>query len=101
MDYNEDSAVAYIRKNAETSRKYNADDVLEIIDIIWDYYESNGLLSLDFDEDEDNDLDVDKLIAHAQKVLAKDKGSRILAEDVPELIKAELEYEVSLEDDEE
>ena len=36
MDYNEDSAVAYIRKNTATTRKYSADDVLEIIDIIWD-----------------------------------------------------------------
>ena len=76
MDYNEDSAVAYIRKNAATTRKYSADDVLEIIDIIWDYYEAKGLLSLDFDEDDDSadGPDIDDLVAHARKVLAKDKG---------------------------
>lgn len=98
MDYNEDSAVAYIRKNAATERKYSADDVLEIIDIIWDYYEANGMLSLEIDDDNsDDDLDLDKLVAHARKVLAKDKGTRILAEDVPALITAELEYEAMLE----
>lgn len=103
MDYNEDSAVAYIRKNAATTRKYSADDVLEIIDIIWDYYEAKGLLSLDFDEDDDSadGPDIDDLVAHARKVLAKDKGTRILAEDVPALIQAELEYEAALEQNDE
>lgn len=103
MDYNEDSAVAYIRKNATTTRKYSADDVLEIIDIIWDYYEAKGLLSLDFDEDDDSadGPDIDDLVAHTRKVLAKDKGTRILAEDVPALIQAELEYEAALEQDDE
>ena len=53
------------------------------------------------DDDSADGPDIDDLVAHARKVLAKDKGTRILAEDVPALIQAELEYEAALEQDDE
>ena len=97
--YDEDKAVAYILNKIETekscSKKYTADDILEIIDIIWDYYEDNGLLDLNISDDDDVEEDIDKnaLIKHIQKLINKDKNSSIVPEDIPAIVNAELSYE--------
>jgi hypothetical protein len=46
--YDEDKAIAYIRNilSTEQNNKLADDDILLIIDIIWDYYDSVGMLSL-------------------------------------------------------
>ena len=47
--YDEDDAVKYIRNYLpqELKSKFKNDDILYILDLIYDYYESNGLLSED------------------------------------------------------
>lgn len=98
-EFNEDCAISYIRNNAVTSRKYDGDDILNVIDIIWDYYEDHGMLSLDFGEDgpDDDTLDRGDLVAHVSKMLAKDKGNRVAQQDVAPIVDAELAYEAWLE----
>lgn len=95
MEYSEEDAVKYMRQAANTS--YDDDDLLNIIDIIWDYYEAKGLLSLDFDADDEAELDEDDLTKHVAKMLRSDKGNNVNEEDVESLVKAELEYEKTLE----
>lgn len=97
--FDEDKALVFIRQyvGEKISNKYSDDDILEIIDLIWDYYENKGFLSLDLDETEEEILDADELIAYVKKELANDEDIIIDPADVGVIVKAELEYEESLE----
>lgn len=98
MGYDEKDAIAFIRAKLpeESDRKYDDDEILNVIDIIWDYYEDNGMLDISFDND-DEDPGTDDIIAHARKLIAKDRWSPISQEDVEIIVRAEIEYEQSIE----
>lgn len=98
MEFDEDKAVEYMLANATLSKKYEDDDVLDIIDMIWDFYESQGLLKITFDDDEDKPVDVEALTKYVSRMVAKDKHSAIAPEDVAPLVAAELSYEATLEE---
>jgi len=90
MEFNEDDAINYIL--SQLGPDYagtDEDEILNIIDIIWDYYDENHLLDLD----NDDDLDADDLIAHVKKVTAKDRGCPFSADEVERIVRAELEFE--------
>lgn len=97
--YDENEAIKYIKAVLKQSEgvSYSDDDILNIIDIIWDYYEQNGLLDLD----NDDELDYDHLLDSVKHLLKKDKGNKVKEEHVETIVKAELDYEDSLEDDDE
>lgn len=88
--FDEAEACAYMR--TATGTVYDDDQLLNIIDIIFDYYEDNGQLDLDSDAD----LDVADLIAHVSSMLCKDKGNAVAPADVAALVNAELAYEDQL-----
>lgn len=100
--FDEDDAIAYIRTQIgeAVSSQYDDDEILNVIDIIWDFYESNGMLDIDFSEDDDEDAEVDRdrLLSTVRRTLAKDKGAKIAPEHVEPIVNAELAYEDSLED---
>ncbi len=78
---------------------YHEDEILNVIDMIWDYYEENGLLDIDDDfDDEDEDIAAD-LCDYIARMLRKDKAAEIAFEDIPTIVDAELAYEDSLIDD--
>lgn len=92
--YDEDEAVAFI-KNAISDKSVSSDDILEVIDAIFDFYDENGDLDLDFDDEDltDDENTTDSLVASVTEALA---DSRMSANLVREIIKAELAYEDSL-----
>ncbi|MCM1377314.1 MAG: hypothetical protein NC097_03260 [Clostridium sp.] len=98
--FDEDKAVAFIRKyvGENISSSYTDDEILYIIDIIWDYYEKNGMLTIDSDITEEELLDPEKLTQYVKKELANDHEILMDPRDVDKIVKAELEYEESLED---
>lgn len=98
--FDEDEAVKYIRSsmNIDTIDKYDDDDLLCIVDIIWDYYEKKGFLSLNLDDGDEEVLDVDDLIKYVKKEVKQDQELDIDPKDVELMVKAELNYEESLED---
>ena len=98
--FDEDKALAFIREavGQKISEKYTDDDILFIIDTIWDYYENKGFLSLDMDETEEEILDSDDLINYVKKEVAADDEIMMDPADISLVVKAELEYEESLED---
>ena len=71
--------------------------MLNLVDIIWDYYEINGLLEIDLDEDE-TEVSVTDIVDYANRMIRKDKGANIAPEDIPLLVEADLDYENSLLD---
>lgn len=97
--FDEEKALPFIRNSVgeKISEKYSDDELLFIIDTIWDYYENNGFLSLDMDETEDEILDSDDLIDYVKKEVANDEELIMDPADISLIVKAELEYEESLE----
>ena len=98
-EYQEKEAIKAMRATltAEASARIDDDELLNIIDIIWDWYEDNGLLDIDADADTEEDVNTQALVAHVRKMLAKDKLSPILPAEVEPLVAAQLAYEQSLE----
>lgn len=97
--YDEQEAVTFIKSHISDSlaRRCDDDTILEIIDIIFDYYEDHDLLELDVD-DNDSDDDIDAIIAHTVKIVGKDKHLSLSPDDVARIVKAEIDYELSLDD---
>lgn len=79
----------------EASQRCDDDELLNIIDIIWDWYDDQGLLDIDAEADDD-DVNVEALNSHVRKMLAKDRMSPIRPDEVEPLVAAELQYEQSL-----
>lgn len=98
--FDEEKAIAFIRNYVgdAISSRYTDDEILYISDIIWDYYERNGMLSLNADVTDEEMLDVDKLVAYVKKELRNDDEIEMDDDDIPVIVKAELAYEESLED---
>ena len=97
--FDENEAIEFIRKQLgeEISAKYSDDDILNIIDAIYDCYEENGLLDIsDEDIDDDDALPMDELCTYVQRMMRKDKGCKVSPEDIDKIIVAELDYEDSL-----
>lgn len=101
--FDEDDAIAFIRAQVgdEISSLYDDDELLNVIDIIWDFYESNGMLEIDFSEDdeEDAEVDLDRLMSTVRRTLTKDKHAKIAPEHVEPIVNAELAYEDSIEEE--
>lgn len=97
-EYDEKAAVKAMRAAlpVEIAASYPDDELLNIIDIIWDWYDESGLLEIDSEAD-DEDVNVGELTKHVRRMLAKDKMSPIRPEDVEPLVAAELAYEQTLD----
>lgn len=96
-EFDEDEAIAFMKSKVAGASKYDDDQLLNLLDIIWDYYDDNGFLDISFDGD-DTEANPTEITAHARKLLAKDKGNEIDLSLVEELVRAEMEYEKSLEE---
>lgn len=98
-EFDEKDAIKAMRAaiSDENSALYDDDELLNVIDIIWDWYDDQGLLDIDAEAD-DEDVNTDALIKHVGKMLAKDSDSPIKHEDIEPLVSAELRYEQSLDD---
>ena len=98
--FNEDNAVKFIRAELPESirEKYDDDKILSIVYIIWDYYEDNEYISLNYIDTEEEQLDVDDLVKYVKKEVKNDQELIMDSKDVELIVKAELDYEESLED---
>ena len=98
--FDEYEAVKFISEfvGKEISSKYDEDEILYIIDIIWDLYEKNGYLILDDDPTDEELFEVDRLTAFVKKELANDKEVLMDPDDVEMIVKGDLEYEKTIED---
>lgn len=100
MKYDEDDAIKFIRETLpkEVSEKYTDDEILYVIDIIWDWYERNGYLKIDAGVTEEEELDIDKLTAFVTKEIRKDGEVVMDPQDIDLIVRGELQYEESIED---
>lgn len=100
LKYDEDTAVDFIRKTlpADVSGRCSDDDIVYIIDIIWEWYEKNGYLSLDADLSEEEEEDIAGITDYVKKQIARDKNINMDTSDVELIVKGELQYEESIDD---
>ena len=93
MEFDENKAIDYIKAHVENPdiAKYDDDDILLVIDTIFEYFEK-------YDENEDFDDDNETVIAYVKKQLAKDKDNAIGLDHVAEIVEAETAYENTLDD---
>jgi hypothetical protein len=98
MEFDETQAIKYMRAHTQGAQDYDDDELLNLIDIVYDYYEANGLLDIDADSDEDDDEpNADDIAEYAVRMIKKDKGAKLDIALVPALVAAYLEYESSLD----
>lgn len=100
MEFDEKQVIKEMREaiSEESSKLYDNDEILNVVDIIWDWYDDQGLLDIDSEADND-EINVDALIKHVTKMLSKDKLSPILQSDIEPLVMAELRYEQALDNE--
>lgn len=98
--FQEEKAVEFIRNwlPEDIRDKYTDDEILIVVDIIWDYYENKGLLSLNDLDTEEELLNEDDLIAYVKREVKEDNDLILDPADIGQIVKGELEYEESLED---
>jgi len=98
-EFDENDAILAMRNaipQAE-SEKFDDDEFLNLIDIIWDFYEQNGLLDIEADDETDDDeAMMSDLVDYAVRMLRKDRNATLDIALVEPLVKAEIDYEDSL-----
>ena len=100
IKYDEDDAIRFIRSTLtpEVNEQYSDDDILYVIDIIWDWYEKNGYLEISADVTDEEEVNVDKIIDYVRQQVKKDKYAMMDTNDLGLIVKGELQYEESIDD---
>lgn len=100
MKYDEDDAIRFIRDTLpeDVSAAYSDDDILYVIDIIWDWYEKNGYLEINADITDEEEVNVDKLVDFVKSQIKKDKYAMIVTSHIDLIVKGEIQYEESIDD---
>lgn len=98
--YEENDAVKYILSNlpSDVAEKYSDDDILLVIDIIFEFYENKGYFDLNDIDESDDEFDESELFEFVKKSLKKGKDNPIDLDDVENIVHLELEYEDSIDD---
>lgn len=95
--YDEQDALRFIRSKAVEAQTMSDDDLLEIINLIFDCYEENGELELDFnDDDETDDLTVEMQEESIAEYVRAKLDESIDKSIIDKVVTAELDYEASL-----
>ncbi len=93
MEYDEHEAIKYIKQVC--SCDISSNEILDIIDSIWDFYEEKGFLDISFDvplEEVDYELELIKYVKNKMKDIYIDESI------VEQIIQAELDYEKTLDE---
>lgn len=91
--YDEDESVKFIQNYLpqELKGKFSNDDINYIVDLIYDFYESNGYLT-DDNDDEEVEIDEEELVNYVIKNAKKDGVGKFEPEEITFIVQGELEY---------
>ena len=92
--YDDDEAVKFIRNYLpqELKEKFSDDDIIYIIDLIYEYYESKGVFDSDDDDKELVEIDEDELIEFVMTNVVKDGVGKYNRDEITFIVQGELEY---------
>ncbi|MCQ2288229.1 MAG: hypothetical protein MJZ74_03945 [Muribaculaceae bacterium] len=91
MEFDDNNAIKFIRKAVPQCEAYSDDDLLLVIDAMFDYDETLS------DDAPDEAFEVSAIAAYVSKQLKKDDENKIAIADVPAIVEAELDYEDTLD----
>ena len=94
--YDDQEAVKFIQNNLPQEYKgmFSDDEITYMTDVIYDYFESQGMLDPDL-EDEETDVDMDDITEYVMKNAKRD-GFKFDEIAVRWVIEGEFDYEESL-----
>ena len=93
-EYDENEAIGLMAATLPAELRDN-DAVCEVLDLIYDYYDENGDLEIDFEDDSESDFE--EIADYVEKYLKKNTVSVVFTrEQLVAMITAEIEYEESL-----
>ncbi|MDR1602297.1 MAG: hypothetical protein LBS42_07715 [Tannerella sp.] len=94
--HDDDEAVRFIRNCLPQEMKENVsdDDILYIIDVIYDFYDVSGFLDEDGEEDDDATVEIDEdlLIQYVEKSARKDGVRHFALDEIALIVQGELAY---------
>jgi len=90
--FDDDDAVDYIRNYLpqDLKTKFSNDDIMYVIDLVYDYYDAIG--ALDADDDTTVEIDEDNLIDYVESNAQKDGLVKFDEGDVAFIVRGELDY---------
>ncbi len=98
QEFDENNAIAQMCE-VLTPEHRDEDAVCEVLDLIFDFYEENGDLDIDFDDDNDADdaADIAAMVTYISKALKRNPADITFSDDeIEAMVKAEIAYEESL-----
>lgn len=97
--FDENDAVEFIRNYipANIKNKYSDNDILLLMDTMYDFYESEDDDDIFEDEISDNEAYINRIVNYVKKSMRKDPDNNIEMDDVKHLVMGEIEYENTLD----
>ena len=99
LDYDEEDSIEFIQSYMPDSFKglLSNDDIVYLVDLIYEYYESKGYLN--DDADDEIEVDEDELIDYVLKNAKSAKIKGLSSDVIEAVMEGELSYCESLEDE--
>lgn len=97
-EFDDNEAIKFIRNYVPTSikNKYSDNDILLLIDTMFDFFESEDDENFD-EENFDDQAYLNTIVNYVKKSIRKDSDNVIEMDDVKSLVMGELEYEATLD----
>lgn len=95
LTYDDDKAVAFIYEflDKDDREQLTKDDIQYVLDVIYDYYESEGLI--EEDTAEEANIDEEKMFEFIAKAARKD-GVKLTDDLIAQILEGEFQYGVSI-----
>lgn len=99
-EFDENDAISFIRGYVpeEIKNKYNDDDILLLIDTMFDYFEKGDEDEVLYEDDDTDGYNINEIVNYVKKNLRKDPDNQIDVNDIKYLVEGELAYEDTLEE---
>ena len=101
-EFDENDAIEFIRNfmPEKLKNKYSDDDILLIIDTMYDFYEKGDEQETLYDEGDDNNVEfnLNEIVNFVKKSIRKDPDNQVDMDDVKVIVEGEIEYENTLDD---
>lgn len=98
LKYDEKEVLAYIRKALPEDKEdlYTDSQIMEIIDIIYEWYDRKGYLNLDLSTIDEEEADISELTEYVKSRLKSADLLMMDTNDIDIIVKAEVDYEESI-----
>lgn len=97
--FDENDAIKFIREYvpAAIKNKYSDNDILLLMDTMYDFYDEEDDDEIYEEESVDNEAFVNRIVNYVKKAIRKDSDNNIDMDDVKPLVLGEIAYESTLD----